>query len=229
MKVLKWFRYGFLSLGFIFLVLFLLFIPGWLPLPFDINVFYQIFVASALSFIVYAIVRIIELCKSENKFEPLVLYYIGFIMSCIVYSNLVNHSPTYYFFEQPFSGNLTPIAKEIIVWLYFILTTFFLFIGVIWEGIKVVKQFRNDRQKLISLSNGIITIGTAIFLVGFIWFQFFALDYTSYVFYLGNILGIVKIFSIFLLISFPILLIGLIVRIIYLLKNVTERNIIKEE
>ncbi len=225
MKIAKWFRYGFLILGFLFICFLYLLMPGWLPLPFDEYTFVQFFVASALSFIAYAIVRIVELYKSENKFEPLVIYYVGFILSCIVYSNIATHSPTYYLLEQPLSGKLTPLDTVVISLVYFISTTLLLLIGAVWNFVKVCVRLRNDKQKLNSLSKSIWSVGTSLFWIHFIWFLFHALVSFNYIDFTNPILRVVyTITTMLLFVSIPVLIVSVVLRIIYIIKCIVDKK-----
>ncbi len=225
MKILKWFRYGFLILGFLFLLETLCNI-----FSFGEYVSAQFFVASALFFIIYAIVRIIELCKSKNKFEPLIIYYSGFILACIAYSDFATHSPTYYLLEQPLSGKLTPFTKEAITWGYFILTTLLLIIGVTLELIKVCKKISNDSQKTSSLSNVIWSIGMSFVWIRIIWLLFSFIDYMNYVNRVNSGFGLIfDVTKLLFYVSIPLLITGCVLRVIYIIKNIKNRSVTIEK
>ena len=227
MKVAKWFRYGFLVLGFLFLQVSTsnIFKMGEYTAA-------QFVVASALSFIAYAIVRLIELYKSENKFEPLVIYYIGFILACVVYSNLATHSPTYYLLEQPLSGKLTPLNIVVITLIYFVSTTILLLVGAVWNFVVVCVRLRNDNQKMNSLSKSIWTVGTSFFWTYFIWFLLKALVSFKYIGFTNPIWRVVYLITtILFFVSIPVFIASVILRVIYIMKYIIDkkRNSVKLE
>lgn len=160
MKVLKWFRYGFLSLGF--LCLFLFYIINNIPIFFSIDDNIIIYFGGC-SFIIYSIIRIIELCKSEKKTKPIILTYVGHIFAYL-----------FIFFNSEL-GNLKKslgLSPKITLWVYWIIGTSLILTGVIYTLVYACKNLRCENQKLKFLSKIFLSVCSSFLLLTVFLFFF---------------------------------------------------------
>ncbi len=219
MKVLKWFRYGFLSLGILIIFLILLPLPSFFLLDFDYS-FY--------SFILYSLLSIIEISIDKKSFKPRILYYCGAIMSTIIFSgsriysfirNLLNHN---------FSNATTDKVFITIVWVYHILAIVLLLTGIIWESIIVCKKLCSNNQKCNTLSKMFFSFGMMFLLIGVVLVNLGLLEPISYTpFTFGGFSTTVSCLIIISFVSFAsMFILGLVYKILFLIKVRKERSII---
>ena len=164
MKVLKWFRYGFLSLGFLCLLLF--FILNNIPIFFNkFNDDIITYICGG-SFITYSIIRIIELCKSEKKTKPIILTYVGHIIAYL-----------FIFFNSDLSDlrKIIGLSFRPTLWIYWVTETSIILAGIIFTLVYVCKNLRYENQKLKFLSSFFLSICSSFFLLCISLF-FFALS-----------------------------------------------------
>lgn len=221
MKILKWFRYGFLSLGILSLLLF----PLGLGLRFlDLR-------NSGFLFIVYLLLSIITSFASKNKFKPKILYYCGAMMSTIVFFGSMPYSMVRNLLNRYFSHATVDKAVVIIIWLYFVLAIFLLLTGTIWEAIVIRKNSGGKNQKNNSLSKIFFSFGMTFIIICVLLFLFGLLEpisYTPFTFKsFSTTMSCLTIIS--LVSSIPMFILGLVYKIIFLIKVRKEKSIINVE
>lgn len=207
MKVLKWFRYGFLSLGF--LCLFLFYIINNIPIFFSIDDNIIIYFGGC-SFIIYSIIRIIELCKSEKKIKPIILTYVGHIIAYL------------FIFYNSELGNLKKslgLSPKITLWLYWIIGTSLILTGVIYTLVYACKNLRYENQKLKFLSSVFLSVSSSFLLLSIFLFFFGLSEPVSYIYnYIVNPIFWTLLIT-FLCGLFASFVAGILLKLIYLLEK----------
>lgn len=207
MKVLKWFRYGALSLAL---------------LPFLVLPFISSFLESdwldelpQYMFIIYTILSIIELCKSENKFEPKIMYYCGAAMSTIVLFS--PYSLLHKILERYYSQATADTLFATIIWIYNILTILLILVGGIWEIIREYKRLRDDKKILYHLSKIFLLVGIMSFLIFVMSLNIALLELVSYMWSFYHIYSIISrvIWIVLVLSSIGFVIAGITLRIIW--------------
>lgn len=212
MKVLKWIRYGFLFLG--------VFSLGTIPIQaiiriFDLDDYSQYF------FIIYAVLSIIELCKSENKFEPKIMYYCGAAMSTIILFSSRPFTMIRDLLERYFSHVTTETILNTMLWIYHILAVLLLLIGAIWEIIRECKRLRNDNKKIYHLSKIFSVSGFMFLLVAVLKIHFGLSELINYShsFYREYVVVSWAVVIIFYLASIGLIIASIVLKIIHIVES----------
>jgi len=210
-KVLKWFRYGFLSLGFIY-YLSAMITASFLPFNFYSSEVNSIF------FIIYAILSIIALCCEKSKSSPLILYNFGIIMTCKIFWS----SPYQSIYKLLNDSQRAQLTTEIIEWTFYILTGFLLITGVILEIIKIFKKMHND--KLNVLSKAFTLSGMVTFILFVLTLDFVTSEPVMCLDSLRSVYDIVgDMLPIYFFGMFPLFIVGIAIKFIYLIINKKRR------
>ena len=223
MKALKWFRYGVLSLGSLIFLLLIFPLPSFFITTFDSCMYF---------FILYFLLSIVELCVDKKRFEPKNLYYCGAIMCTIVaFSGSKPYTLMRNLLKHYFSYATADKTVEIIVWVYFVLAAVLLLTGVIWGNIIVYKKIRNNTQKYTLLSETFFSFGMMFLLICVLLFVFGVLEPVGYngISFKDFTTSVSYLLKISFIPTIPMFILGLVYKIISLVKVQKERGIINDK